>query len=74
MALPASRVLVRIGPVKGVGSQAGQMIFGARWLAARGCETEWAYLGGFAFAPTRPSSNRKLNMEEWGSVTFCSGQ
>jgi hypothetical protein len=35
----------------GIGCQAGQMIFGAGWLAAQGCGAKWALLDSFVFAP-----------------------
>ena len=43
LALLASEGLVTLGPVMGICSQAGQTIFGAGWLAVRGCKVEWAF-------------------------------
>lgn len=65
LALPAHQLLVRIGPVKGVCCQAGQMINGAGWLAVRGCGAEWAFWTALSLHQRSRKSNRHRDAEKW---------
>jgi hypothetical protein len=58
--------------VKGIGCQAGQMIFGAGWLALRGCEANRAFWTTLPLHKLSQRSNRCQDTEKWSSLTLSS--